>query len=360
MSSRKPGVLFFTQGRRVPSSRFRVQQIVPRLRDAGWPCTIAAPHPSVHGDIGWSWVHGKRRELLRPLSVISRLFALPHIHNHEIVFIQRPLVRYGTIALEMLVTRWRPSIFDMDDALFHNAFGLEGIQIRRIVDRVRHVIVGNSYLADFVNRPEKTTIIPTVVDTDRYQPRPDPDGQFTIGWTGISSNLRELDLIAKPLARVLAETKGKLLIVADRCDVPWLKKLPMEFVRWSPQTEVDALSRVHVGIMPLVDRPYNRGKCGFKLIQYMARGIPVVATPLGANAEIVRDGVDGWHARSPERWVEALIEMARNPERRQRSGIVARERIEQHYSIDAVVPLYLEVLERVAREVPGQARPLSA
>lgn len=336
-----PRVLFLIQGESVPSSRFRVKQLVPRLVAAGLHCTVRPIRPRLRGE-------SDRR--FAPSQLVRGVAALRELDQHDLVFIQRPMLRSVSIALETRVVRHRPTIFDMDDALFHNLWGLEGLQIRRIVARVGHVIVGNQYLFEAVGRPEKTTIIPTVVDTARYQPRadPGPERPFTIGWTGLSSNLRELRLVLEPLRRVLRETQGRLLIVADRCDEPWLRELPLDFRRWSPEIEVAALAEAHVGIMPLVDRPYNRGKCGFKLIQYMARGIPVVATPLGANREIVRDGVDGYHAADAAQWVEALGALAADAALRAQMGAAGRQRVEQHYSLDAVLPRYVALIQRMA------------
>jgi glycosyltransferase involved in cell wall biosynthesis len=112
---------------------------------------------------------------------------------------------------------------------------------------------------------------------------------------------------------------------------------------------VSALDAAHVGIMPLEDIPYNRGKCGFKLIQYMARAIPVVASPYGANAEIVRNGIDGLHATSHDEWVSALMTLASDRDARLAMGAEARKRIELHYSVEAVAPLYRQVIRSVAR-----------
>jgi glycosyltransferase involved in cell wall biosynthesis len=237
-------------------------------------------------------------------------------------------------------------VFDFDDAIFHNRWGLEKYKLRRIINAAAQVVTGNRYLAEFAAAPEKTTIIPTVVDEKRYTVRPDPDGPFTIVWTGLSHNLRELAPYREALRRALAETQGTLVIVSDALLPGVVDGLPVEFIRWSPQNEVSALARGHVGIMPLGDTPYNRGKCAFKLIQYMARAIPVIASPVGANVEVVREGVDGLHARTPDDWTAAILELARDRERRMRFGAAGRARIESAYSVTAVVPTYASVIER--------------
>jgi glycosyltransferase involved in cell wall biosynthesis len=338
-------VAFFTQGRRVPASRFRVEQLIPAL-EAHVRCTVLPATPSVYGDLGK--LAGRWRELAKPFSVASRLRQLRAIADVDAVWMQRPMTEYLTTALERFVSARRPTVFDFDDAIFHGHWGLAARKLRTIIDRVERVVVGNRHLAEFVARPDKTTIIPTVVDEARYTPRDDPDGPFTIVWTGMSHNLRELAPYARALRRVLTETGGRLVIVADRLDAPFLGAVPVELVPWSPASEVAALASGHAGIMPLGDTPYNRGKCAFKLIQYMARGMPVVASPVGANREVVRDGVEGLHAVTEDDWVTGLLALARDRELRVRLGGAGRRRVEEHYSVTAVVPRSLEVLRAVS------------
>ncbi|MCX5741110.1 MAG: glycosyltransferase family 4 protein [Proteobacteria bacterium] len=341
-------VAFVTQGTRVPASRFRVDQIVPALA-AHVDCTVFPATPSVYGDVASGRLHGSWRKLAQPLSIVGRARQLRAIAAHDVAWIQRPMVQYPFAAFERHLARARPTVFDFDDAIFHGAWGLDGRKVRRIIEAVGHVVVGNRYLAAYVDDPARTTIIPTVVDEHRYTPRPDPDGPFTIVWTGLASNLRELAPYAGALRRVLAETGGRLVVISDRLDAPFLAGLPVEHIPWSPEVEAAALGAGHVGVMPIADTTYNRDKCGFKLIQYMARAIPVVASPVGANADIVRHGVDGFHAVSADDWTDALLALARDRELRRRMGQAARARVEASYSVTAVVPQYLEVLARVAR-----------
>jgi glycosyltransferase involved in cell wall biosynthesis len=335
-------VLFFTQGAEVPAARFRVNQIVPALRKHV-ECTVMPANPSVYGD--YDSGRSKVRPLTQPMSVISRFRQLGAVDRADVVWLQRPMTQYFWTGLERRVAKKKPMVFDFDDAIFHNRWGLEAHKLRRIINASARVVAGNQYLADFAAVPEKTTIIPTVVDENRYTPRDDPDGPFTIVWTGLSHNLRELAPYRAALERALAETGGTLVIVSDALLPGIVDGLPVEFVRWSPDNEVTTLARGHVGIMPLADTPYNRGKCAFKLIQYMARAIPVIASPVGANVEVVRDGVEGLHARTPDDWTAAVLELARDRERRVRFGAAGRRRIEDAYSVTAVVPKYLAVLE---------------
>lgn len=337
-------VAFFTQGHEVPAARFRVEQLVPALRPEVEALVLPAS-PSVYGDIGP--FRGGWRAIAKPLSIASRMRQLSKARDRDAIWLQRPLTEYYFTLLERIVAAKKPMVFDFDDAIFHNRWGLEALKIRRIIDASSHVVAGNAYLADFVAEPGKTTIIPTVIDEQRYTPRPDPDGPFTIAWTGMSHNLKQLEPYAEALRDVLRETNGRLLIAAERLDGDFLAGMPVEFVKWSPETEVTVLAAGHAGVMPLADTPYNRGKCAFKLIQYMARAMPVVASPVGANREVVRDGVEGFHASTPAQWRDRLFTLARDRELRIRMGEAGRRRVEEAYSVTAVRPRYLEILRAI-------------
>lgn len=340
-------VAFVTQGATVPASRFRVAQIVPALAATGEvTCTVLPCSPSVYGDVASGKLHGPWRRLAQPLSIVSRVRQLSAIDGHDVAWLQRPLVQFPFASFERRIAAKTATVFDFDDAIFLG--GMDRRKVTAILGMVDRVVAGNRYLADFAAEAGaggKTQIIPTVVDDERYTVRDDPgDAPFTIVWTGLSSNLKELAPYADAYRRVLAETGGRMVIVSDRFDAPFLEGARVEFVKWSPDVEVSALGAGHAGIMPIVDTPYNRGKCGFKLIQYMARAIPVVASPVGANADIVRAGVDGYHARTSDEWAEALLALARDREARVRMGAAARARVEATYSVRAVVPQYLAAM----------------
>lgn len=342
-------VAFFTQGVRTPSARFRVEQLLPSLAERAIDSTILPASPSNQGELArYAPPPGLRREVLRAAAVPARIAQLRHYRDHDVAFIQKPLIFYPTSVLERWLSKRLPTVFDVDDAIHLKHAGLGRHHLRGIVDTVERVIVGNAHLAEVVDRPEKVTIIPTVVDSSRYTLRPDPERPFTIGWTGLSHNLAELEPLVPVLKSVLRETGGKLLLLSERFDAPWIRELPVEAMSWSPENEVAALGAVHVGLMPLRDTPFNRGKCGFKLIQYMARGIPSIAPPVGANREILRDGVDGFLANDLGEWRDALMALARAPERRAAMGRAARARVEERYSVSAVTPKYVELFRRLA------------
>lgn len=344
---RGPSVAFYTQGLRTPSSRFRVEQLLPALRERGLDCSVYAANPSNQGEtLRWSPPAGALRSALRLLAVPSRLWQVPSALEHDVVVFQKPLLAFPCARLEREIARNRPCVFDLDDALYLKANGRRWIG--DIVDVCERVIVGNAHLAEQIDAPDRTLVIPTVVDTSRYRPRPPPDGPFTIGWSGIEHNMRELEPLVPVLKSVLGETKGRLLLVSERFSASWLKELPVEMVTWTPDAEVEALGSMHVGIMPLADTEFNRGKCAFKLIQCMARAIPVIASPVGANREVVRHGRDGILARHPSQWAGALLSLFNEPAAALSMGKEARHRIDSAYSVNAVIGHYVDLFRTLS------------
>jgi glycosyltransferase involved in cell wall biosynthesis len=194
-----------------------------------------------------------------------------------------------------------------------------------------------------------------VVDTDRYRPLPTRDrrgADVVFGWTGLESNYRQLLTVREPIMRALERTGARLLLISNAPPPPELMSARVEFRPWRPQTEVADLGEIDVGLMPLPDTPYARGKCAYKLIQYMALGRPGVASPVGANCEVVTPGSDGFLPASAAEWEETLVSLALEPDLRRRIGEAASRRVEEAYALAAVLPRYLEVLNRVAGWAP--------
>jgi glycosyltransferase involved in cell wall biosynthesis len=347
VAERRPSVAFYTQGLRTPSSRFRVEQLLPGLRDHGLECTVYAANPSNQGEVqSWSPPPGLVRAALRLAAVPRRVCQVPWALRHDVVVFQKPLLPFPSARLERAVARQRPCVFDLDDALYLKTNGRRWI--RDIVEVCERVIVGNRHLAEWIDVPERTVVIPTVVDTWRYRPRPPLSGPFTIGWSGISHNLRELEPLVPVLEEVLRRTRGRLLLVAERFSAAWLRALPVDTVQWSPQAEIEALGRMHVGLMPLADTEFNRGKCAFKLLQYMARGVPVVASPVGANRDIVRHGTDGFLASTHAQWRDGLHAVYENADAAQSMGKQGRQRVEAAYSVSAVIERYADLFRALS------------
>lgn len=258
-----------------------------------------------------------------------------------------------------LLPRGVPLVVDYDDAVFHRYDLHRSAAVRRILGRkldrlmasASLVTVGNRYLADRAKMAgaPNVEIVPTVVDLTAYTRRPAPFSASapTIGWIGSPSTWTEYMAPMMPLLAQAAEAAGARVaaVGAGRAAAahPLLDNLP-----WTEDSEVARIHEMDIGIMPLTDTPWARGKCGYKLIQYMACGIPVIASPVGVNAELVEHGVNGFLASSDAEWAEALQTLLHDPDLRARMGEAGRRKVEREYSLQVWGPRVAQMLRDVA------------
>jgi glycosyltransferase involved in cell wall biosynthesis len=196
--------------------------------------------------------------------------------------------------------------------------------------------------------------VPTVVDLRKYTPRAafSSGDAVTIGWIGSPATAKYLETLAGPLAQVCRETNARVRLIGAGPTA--LSGVPVDRLAWDEATETKNISEFDMGIMPLPDGPWERGKCGFKLIQYMACGVSVVASPVGMNRRIVEPGVHGFLASSEQQWVETLTQLIRDPALRARLGAEGRRRIEDSYSTQVVAPRLARLLRQAAGAGPEQ------
>ena len=343
-------VVFFVQGTRVPAARARGFVIARALEAEGIACDVRVPRPSVYGDTSLPWPLNLPRPLYVPFAALARIGHLRDLRDDDVVFFQRPMTELPTTLFERLAARGRRTIFDFDDAIFERISNRWKFPaLIRLADRV---IAGNSYLAAAAGAPDKTTIIPTAVDADRYAyqpPRETRGKDVVVGWTGLDKNYRQLLHALPGLTRALERTGARFLAISNSPPPPELAPLRPEYVPWRPETEVEDLARIDVGVMPLPDGPIERGKCAYKLIQYMALGRPGVASPVGANRDVVTEGVDGFLPDDEAGWERAIVDLVEDPALRRAVGERARARVEAAYSVRAVIPLYKAVIAAVGR-----------
>lgn len=225
-----------------------------------------------------------------------------------------------------------------------------GNKLQTTVGSAALALCGNAYLAEYASRfCPQTKIVPTVVDLDVYrighQHKPRKD--VLIGWIGTPSTWTEYMSPMMPLLADVAEQGGARIVAVGAGEAaaghPMLDNLT-----WSEDTEVAHIQRMDIGVMPLTDTPWARGKCGYKLIQYMACGLPVVASPVGVNAEIVEHGVNGFLASSEAEWRKALATLLGDPALRKRMGLAGRRKVEEQYSLQVWGPRVAAMLRDVA------------
>ena len=351
-------VLFLNRyGRLGASSRLRSLQFVPLLQGDGIECTTA---PLTDDDaLGGRYRHGHYglTSLLR--SYCKRFFLLLGRRDFDLIRIEKEAFPWFPAWFERMTLNGVPYVLDYDDATFHRYDQHQSAFVRLVFGRrldhlmagARLVIAGNKYLA---NRAIKAgapwvEIIPTVVDMERYQPRQlgqTGDEVIRVVWIGSPSTARYLQLLAEPLRQLSIHRKFKFRIIGgSEVDLPGVDT---EFIPWSEEQEVNLLRECDVGVMPLFDLPFEQGKCGYKLIQYLACGLPVVASPIGVNVEIVKVGEVGFLAESAAEWEEAIGRLLDDAALRDRFGSAGRLLVERDYSLQGVAPRLSNLLKMAA------------
>lgn len=336
------------------SSRYRSLQYLDYFEQAGIRCTVAPLFSTRYLEFKYARGRAAISEVIR--AFVHRLRALTKARRYDVVFVQAELIPYFPAVLErLLVFLGCNYIVDYDDALFHQYDMHRSPLIRKALTRkiatvmrkASAVVVGNAYLAGYAHRAGASNVhlLPTVIDLHRYSTMPSrrQDEVFTIGWIGSPSTAKYLHVIHPALAEMCADGRSRVrLIGSGPVDLPGVD---VEVVAWDEATEVDEMRTFDVGVMPLTDDPWSRGKCGFKLIQYMACGLPTVASPVGVNSEIVEQGVNGFIAPDLDAWVLALSRLRDDVLLRRRLGETGRSIVEQRYCVQVTAPQWVRIVE---------------
>lgn len=338
-----------------PSSRLRMNQFVPMLEAAGASVTSAPFYDEAYLR---GYFAGKGQSLLGGgRALVARMARLATVRA-DVAWVERELFPFLPGVFERaLRARGIPYVVDMDDAVFHrydahpNAVvrGVLGGKFDALLRGAAAVTPGNGYLADYMRAHGAARVeeVPTVVDPSRYPLTPPPAGErLRLGWIGTPANARYLEVVADAL-RPLGEAVPATLVTVGAPAIPDLP-VPQEAHDWSEATEGALLAGIDVGVMPLADNSYERGKCGYKLIQYMAAGRATIGSPVGVNADIVT-AETGLLATSAAEWAAAILALWRDPARRAAMGLAGRRRVEERYSIEAVGPRLVSLFAEVCR-----------
>lgn len=342
-----------------PGQRYRLEQWEPLLRERGVEITYA-PFESeeLHAIVY------RRGQMRRKLSLVAKALGrraslLSTIKDFDIVYIFREAALLGPPIFERLISRSGvPVVFDFDDAIFvsykspsngylsYLKFARKTKSICRISS---HVIVGNPYLADYALQVNKNvTIVPSTIDTERYQPIQTRDTTpLVIGWTGSHSTVQHLDTLRGALKKLAARESFRLRVIG----APGYKieGLEVEAIQWRADTEPEDVGVIDIGVMPLPDDNWSKGKCGMKALQFMGRGIPTVCSPVGVNTDIIQDNENGLIATTEDEWIEKLTSLLKSRELRQRLGAAGRKTVEEGYSAIAQAPRVFDVLQSVVK-----------
>lgn len=336
------------------SSRLRSYQFLPFLESRGINITVS---PLLGDDYVARLYWSKTSVTVIISAYLKRITSLLLARRFDLIWFEKELLPWLPAWFELNFLPHRiPLVVDYDDAIFHNydqnRLGIVraflGQKIDRIMKRADIVIVGNDYLSEraFSAGARRVEYLPTVIDMERYEVIPAViQKPVTVGWIGTPWSLRYLSLIEPVMTQISSAGLARFVVVG--ANEKQIGNLPVEVRPWSEGTEVSEIQQFDIGIMPLPDEPFERGKCGYKLIQYMACGVPVVASPVGVNLTLVRDGVDGFHAAELANWHEALHRLCVDASLRHRMGASGRARVEVEYSLDVAAPRLEAMLRSV-------------
>lgn len=337
------------------SSRYRYYQYVPFLQEQGALVTVVPL-------LGDTYLQRFAAGLTTPLRYIlqaygRRLTQLVQVRRYDLLWLEAEALPWVPAPFEALLYKLGvPYVVDYDDAIFHRydrhpswiIRQLLGTKIDRVMRSAALVIAGNDYLAQRAYRAgaSRVEILPTVIDLGHYAITPQPHNTiFTIGWIGSRSSAAYFNEI-RPALQALCQC-ANIRIRTVGAPTFALEGVPLEAKSWCETTEVQELQQFDVGIMPLRDSPWERGKCGFKLIQYMACARPVIGSPVGVNTQIIEHGVNGFLATSTSEWIQAVQRLMHDPTLRQRMGAAGRAKVEEHYCLQVTAPKLAQLFREV-------------
>jgi glycosyltransferase involved in cell wall biosynthesis len=320
-----------------PSYRHRMRTLVEPLEAAGWQVRIEQFPSGRYGIRTW-----ERRDLFRWADVTV-------LHQ----------IKLSALEARLFASVSRHRVFDVDDAIYVRKPRRLGDLPDESMWRKRKfaatcrwadaVAAGNDVLAAVARESARQIeVLPTSIDTACYKPTiAGPNDPPTVAWIGSPENLIYLEMIRPALARLTKRHPTlKLRVICSH--FPEWSDVTVERVQWSSATEAESLAGAHIGVMPLTDDAWSRGKCAFKLLQYMAASLPCVASPVGANTEAVLDGINGFQATGADEWERSLEKLIDSPTLRAEFAAKGRAHVEDRYSLRAYRENYVTLLNRLA------------
>jgi glycosyltransferase involved in cell wall biosynthesis len=352
--------------------RFRIAQFIPYLESVGIEVTLQSLFTADFFHQVYKQGHYIRKAVTFGGLSIKRLDSLRDASRFDAILIYREMFPIGPPLIERLIglRRRPPVIFDFDDAIFLPSVSDANRLIRllkqprkvsTIIRHSAHVIAGNEYLAAYARQfSDAVTVIPTCVDTTKFVPSPhafssngsEPSRGPVVGWIGSPTTASYVRGLANVFRRV--RQHHQFVLRVSGADAPFeVPGVAVDQAPWTLASEVQLFNTCDIGVYPLADDEWSKGKCGFKAIEFMACGVPVVASAVGVNRDIVQDGVNGFLAATEGEWVEKLGCLLRDRELRRRFGEAGRRTIEQRYSLalhaPAVARTFRGVVERSQR-----------
>ena len=339
------------------SSRLRTLQYIPYLENQGVEITVSSLFDEAY--LTSLYTQSKRPKWMVFKCYLRRIYTLMQCYKYDMLWIEKEIFPWIPAFAEALLKLLNiPYVVDYDDAIFHRYDQHHNRVVRlilqnkisKVMRNATLVVVGNNYLENYALQHGCTNVkvIPTVVDLSRYKIRNSKKSdKFNIGWIGTPSTAKYLLTIKSALINLCNIKHARLITVGSG---PIEIELTSKEVReWRETSEIQDIEEFDVGIMPLKDEPWEKGKCGYKLIQYMACEKPVIASPVGVNIEIVENDVTGYLARNEEEWKQALNTLMSDPELCKSMGKAGRRKVEQYYSLEKTAPVLYETFRKIIK-----------
>lgn len=340
-----------------PSQRFRFEQYIPMLKETGFDIEV---HPFL-SEKDWAPLYKEGSFLRKGWSMIRsfmrRCLLLFKIRKFDYIFIHREASMIGPPIFEYIIAKvlQKKYIYDFDDAIwlpnysqsnakFHRlkAYG----KVKKIIRWADQIVVGNEFLAKFAKQyNSKVEIIPTTIDLVNVHnlKTTHQEDVIRIGWTGSHTTMEYLPMLVPTLEKLSQEFPIVFRVISNH--PPEIELNCLEYVKWNKESEIEDLAAIHIGVMPLEDTVWAQGKCGFKGLQYMALEIPAVLSNVGVNSEIIEDGKNGFLCNSEDDWYDALLQLIKDLELRKKIGKAGFQTIQEHYSVEANTPKYLNLFK---------------
>lgn len=340
-----------------PSQRFRFEQYIDLIEAEGYTVTLK-PFLS---EKGWKTLYKEGSTLAKVLtlsgSFLRRWGLMFQLKKYDRIFIHREASMIGPPVFEWIIAKVlrRKYIYDFDDAIWLPNYSDSNARFQKLkmykkVNKAMkwadRITAGNAYLEEYAQQfNTNTQVIPTTIDTQKvHNLSGNPDTEIPIiGWTGSHTTMKYLDTLIPVLDELAKEVQFKFRVISNQSMDT--ERDYLEFIPWNKETEIKDLAQLNIGVMPLADNEWSRGKCGFKALQYMALGIPAVVSPVGVNTTIIQNGKNGYLCASPEEWKTALRELLQDPDKRNELGKAGQERVREAYSVKANLTNYLNLFK---------------
>lgn len=338
-----------------PSQRFRFEQYIPLIEKEGFEVTMK-PFLSKKG---WNTLYKEGSTLAKMIalsgSFMRRWGLMFQLGKYDHIFIHREASMIGPPVFEWMIAKVfrRKFTYDFDDAIWLPNYSESNARFQKLkmykkVNKIMmwadQITAGNAYLEQYAKQFNKNTqVIPTTIDTDNvHNLKGNPENEIpVIGWTGSHTTMQYLDDLLPILDDLYSTFKFKFRVISNQAMEQ--QRDYLEFVKWNRETEITDLAQLNIGVMPLTDNEWSRGKCGFKALQYMSLGIPALVSPVGVNTTIIQNGVNGYWCESSSDWKKHLTELLQDAQKRNELGTSGKKRVEEAYSVNANLKNYLNL-----------------